>query len=96
MQILSLTDQAVSELSPGAYDALRAWSDDPVHAAAHLATAERLGQQLEQKLREIDERMDQWGQLQELIAIAQNIRDIELSLTESPTTKPPVKDTDPR
>lgn len=81
LDILDLTEQATIDLSPQVYDAARGFVDDD-RDPARLAEARRLSVELETLLARIDERMDRWEALNELIALAYQVRDAQDELDD--------------
>jgi len=86
LDIMDLGDSALRDLSPGVYEALRAWAggDDP--RPEMLDEAERRAVELEVLLRELDRRMDRWEDLNELIELARQITNRQRELTDDGET----------
>lgn len=81
LAILDLTEQATVELSPAIYEQARSFVDEDRNPD-HLDEARRLGTELEALLTRIDERMDRWEALNELIALAYQVRDAQDELDD--------------
>ena len=73
LDIMDIGDLAVMELSPEVYEALRSWADGEEARPEILAEAQRRAEELEEKLRELDRRMDRWEDLNEIIELARQI-----------------------
>lgn len=86
LDIMDIGDLALLDVSPGVYDALRTWSDGADGETRLLDEAERRAEDLEEKLRELDRRMDRWEDLNEIIELARQIeiRQRELSAPLDP------------
>jgi hypothetical protein len=73
LDIMDIGDLTLFDLSPGVYEALRTWSDGDDARPEMLAEAQRRSEELEEKLRELDRRMDRWEDLNEIIELARQI-----------------------
>ena len=82
LDIMDLGDVALTDLSPGVYEALRAWSGDDEARTELLDEAERRAVELETQLRELDRRMDRWEDLNELIELARQITNRQRELSD--------------
>ncbi len=88
LDIMDLGDEAVVELSPAVYDALRAWSGADGPRAELLEEAERRADELEQKLAELERRMDRWETLSEIVELARQIRNRQIGIGKPLPKKP--------
>ena len=79
---MDLGDTAARDLSPQVYSALRDWGDDGAHPGQLLVTARQRSEELDQLLVRIDERMQRWEDLHEIVELMIGIRNTQLQNSE--------------
>jgi len=80
LDIMDLADKAVAELSPAVYSALQDWGADERHDDAHLERAFTNARELNRLLTLLEERMQRWEQLAEIIEILRSLEHTETEL----------------
>jgi hypothetical protein len=89
LDVLDLGDEVKSQRAPAAYDALERFGDETTAGVATLEEAERAAAEVLSGLDRIDERMQRFEDLGELIRITREIRDTQGGLATDPRTKSP-------
>jgi hypothetical protein len=82
LDILDLTDLAVRELSPGVYNALQKWVADNEPDQKQIELAAEKAAELDRMLSRIEERMQRWEDLNEIIATLREMAEIQDSLSK--------------
>jgi len=87
LDILDLSDQAVESLSPSVYAALLEWGRDQRHPRDVLQTALERADELDALLTRLEERMQRWEHLNEIIEILSGLANTEDELSKEVPVK---------
>lgn len=82
LDIMDLTDVAVRELSPSVYNALQTWVTDAEPEQQQIELAASRADELDRMLSRIEERMQRWEDLNEIIATLREMAEIQDSLSK--------------